>query len=165
MPRNIVICCDGTNNAVAGNQTNVLRLFRTLVDDDQQLIFYDAGVGTQADPTAQWHWRRRVKKALDGGIGVSIRANVLQCYRFLIEHYQPGDRVFLFGFSRGAYTVRAVAAMIMSCGLLKPEHTNLAEYAWSAFTDEDRTGDLALKFGTPNRIKKVFSREAEIKIH
>jgi uncharacterized protein (DUF2235 family) len=163
MPKNIVICCDGTDNEVIGNQTNVLRLFRMLVRDAYQTTFYDAGVGTKADPTAQWPWRRFVRKRLDAAIGVSIRANVLEGYRFLVQHYEAGDQIFLFGFSRGAYTVRALAAMIKSCGLLRPEHINLAEYAWSVFTDEDHTGNRTNLFAGPARIKKVFGRT--VKIH
>src|SRR4051812_4243729 len=131
MAKNIVICCDGTNNEIVGNQTNVLRLFRMLDRSPNQLLFYDAGVGTKADPTAQWPWRRMVRKRLDSAIGVSIRTHVLDAYRFLVEHFQPGDQVFLFGFSRGAYTVRALAAMIRNCGLLCPEFSNLADYAWA----------------------------------
>src|SRR2546425_222066 len=112
MAKNIVICCDGTNNEIVGNQTNVLRLFRMLVHDSSQIASYDAGVGTKADPTAQWPLRRLIRKRLDSAIGESIRANVLEGYRFLMEHWMEEDSIFLFGFSRGAYTVRALAAMI-----------------------------------------------------
>jgi uncharacterized protein (DUF2235 family) len=162
MPKNIVICCDGTNNEVVGNQTNVLRLFRMLVRDETQTAFYDAGVGTRADPTAQWPLRRLIRKRLDSAIGVSVRANVLEAYRFLVDHYLDDDRVFLFGFSRGAYTVRALAAMIKRCGLLRAEDTNLAEYAWAVFADEDGSGNREDQFAGPARIKKVFGREMMI---
>lgn len=162
MGKNIVLCCDGTNNEIAGDQTNVLRLFRMLVRDASQLIYYDAGVGTKADPTAQWPLRRFIRKRLDAAIGVSIRANVLEGYRFLMQHYDAGDRIFLFGFSRGAYTIRALAAMIKRCGLLHPEYSNLVEYAWAVFTDEDRSGDRHALFGGSARIKKVFGRDVEI---
>src|SRR6266478_2373558 len=162
MPKNIVICCDGTNNEIVGNQTNVLRLFRMLVRDSNQIAFYDAGVGTEVDPTAQWPWRRLIRKRLDAAIGESIRANVLEGYQFLVHHWEDGDKVFLFGFSRGAYTVRALAAMIKRCGLLLPNHANLAEYAWSVFTDEDQSGIRTDIFAGPARIKKVFSREVVI---
>ncbi len=162
MPKNIVICCDGTNNAVAGDQTNVLRLFRTLVRGHAQAVYYDAGVGTRADPTAQWPLRRLVRKQLDAAIGVSVRASVLAAYRFLAHQFAPGDSVYLFGFSRGAYTVRAVAAMVKRCGLLHPEHLNLAEYAWAVFTDEDQSGDARTRFAGAARIKKVFGRAARI---
>jgi uncharacterized protein (DUF2235 family) len=162
MAKNIVVCCDGTNNEIAGHQTNVLRLFRMLTRDPEQELYYDAGVGTHADPTAQWPWRRLVRKRLDAAIGISIRANVLDAYRFLIHRYAEGDRIFLVGFSRGAYTVRALAAMIGRCGLLCVEHENLSAYAWSVFTDEDRSGDTARQFGGPARIKKVFGRAVDV---
>lgn len=161
--KNIVICCDGTSNEVAGNQTNVLRLFRMLTRDRaRQLIFYDAGVGTHADPTAQWPLRRRIQKHLDSAIAMSIRGHVIDAYRFLVHHYADGDRVFLFGFSRGAYTVRALAGMIYRCGLLCPEFENLALYAWSLFSDEDGGGDRERIFGGSARVKKVFGRNIQI---
>lgn len=162
MGKNIVICSDGTNNEIAGDQTNVLRLFRILERSDEQAVFYDAGVGTNVDPTAQWAFRRFIQKKLDGAIGLSIRSNVLDAYRFLMDCYEEGDRIYLFGFSRGAYTVRALAGMLHRCGLLYPSSAHLAQYAWSVFTDEDRSNDGKFQFGGPARIKKVFSREVPI---
>jgi uncharacterized protein (DUF2235 family) len=162
MGKNIVICCDGTNNAIVGDQTNVLRLFRMLSRDSNQEIFYDAGVGTKADPTALWPWRRFVRKEFDAAVGNSIRDNVLDAYRFLIQRYDPDDKVFLFGFSRGAYTVRALGALIARCGLLRPEYAHLCEYAWSVFSDEDHSNDRRRRFGGVARIKKVFGAAAEI---
>jgi uncharacterized protein (DUF2235 family) len=161
MPKNLVVCCDGTNNEIAGDQTNVLRLFRMLARDAEQQGFYDAGVGTKADPTAFWPWRRFVQKTLDSAVGMSIRPNVLDAYRFLMNAYSPGDKIFLFGFSRGAYTVRALAGMIRRCGLLRTEHVDLMEYSWSLYSDEDRSGDGARQFGGTARIKKVFARDIQ----
>jgi uncharacterized protein (DUF2235 family) len=89
MTRNVVVCCDGTENEVAGNPTNVLRLFRVLVRDPEQIIFYDAGVGTKANPTAFWPSRRLIRKKTDSAVGMSIRANVLEAYRFLAAHFEP----------------------------------------------------------------------------
>src|SRR4029077_16871298 len=94
MGKYIFICCDGTNNEIAGDQTNVLRLFRMLIRDDQQQSFYDAGVGTKADPTALWPWRRYLRKRFDGAVGTSIRDNVVAAYRFLMNCYDAVDRVF-----------------------------------------------------------------------
>ena len=94
MCKNIVVCCDGTENEVAGNPTNVLRLFRVLVRNAEQTIFYDAGVGTKADPTAFWPLRRLIRKKADSAVGMSIRANVLEAYRFLVQHYQSNAADF-----------------------------------------------------------------------
>ena len=162
MPKNIVICCDGTNNEISGNQTNVLRLFRMLVRDDSQAAFYDPGVGTHADPTAHRSLRRRLYQKLDAAVGLGVRDNVLDAYRFLMKVYEPGDRVYLFGFSRGAYTTRALAAMLHYCGLLHAHHEHLCRHAWAIFTDENRSGSLATRFRGAARIKKVFSREVEV---
>jgi uncharacterized protein (DUF2235 family) len=162
MPRNIVLCCDGTTNEIAGDQTNVLRLFRMLVRSPDQQVFYDAGVGTRADPTVFWPLRRMLRKKLDSAVGMSIRENVLAAYRFLSTHYELGDRIYLIGFSRGAYTVRALAGMIMRCGLLEKEFLHLAEYTWSVYSDEDRSDDGKRQFGGAARIKKVFGRKVTI---
>ena len=162
MAKNLVVCCDGTNNEVAGDQTNVLRVFRTLVRSPEQEIFYDAGVGTKADPTALWPWSRYLRKTFDAAVGQSIRAHVVDAYRFLMAQYNEGDRVYLFGFSRGAYTVRALAGLINRCGLLHTHAGHLAEHAWSVYSDEDRSGDRSRMFGGSARIKKVFGRKVEI---
>src|ERR1700693_1646512 len=75
----------------------------------------------------------------DAAVGGSIRDNVLDAYRFISQRLEPQDKLFLFGFSRGAYTVRALAALINRCGLLLPDYSHLCEYAWSGFSDEDRS--------------------------
>ncbi len=160
--RNLVICCDGTNNEVVGNQSNVLRLFRMLERSERQLTYYDAGVGTMADWTAHWRLVRLIHKRLDGGIGLSIRDHVLDAYRFLIQEYREGDAIWLFGFSRGAYSARVLAAMLKLCGLLRPEHAHLAEYAWAVATDEDRSGKASAQFGGSARINKVFGRDVRV---
>jgi uncharacterized protein (DUF2235 family) len=162
MAKNIVVCCDGTNNEIVGDQTNVLRLYRMVSQDAEQVGFYDPGVGTKADPTALWWWNRRLIKKFDAAVGEGIRANVLDAYRFLVEKYQPDDNIFLFGFSRGAYTVRALAGMIRRCGLLGPDGAHLAEYAWAVYSNEDHSRDRSRMFGGSARIKKVFGRPISI---
>lgn len=160
--RNLVVCCDGTSNEVVGHASNVFRLFRMLERSDRQRTWYDAGVGTTADWTAHWRLRRLIHKHLDAGIGLSIRDNVLDAYRFLIAEYREGDAIWLFGFSRGAYTVRVLAALLKLCGLLRPEDAHLAEYAWAVATDEDRSGDARAQFGGAARINKVFGRDVRV---
>jgi uncharacterized protein (DUF2235 family) len=162
MPKNIVICCDGTNNEIVGDQTNVLRLYRMLSQNERQIAFYDPGVGTKADPTALWWWKRRLLKTFDAAVGENIRANVLDAYRFLVRCYEPDDDIFLFGFSRGAYTVRALAGMLKRCGLLSTDGAHLAEYAWAVYSNEDHSADRSRMFGGSARIKKVFGRPVVI---
>lgn len=123
MPRNLVICCDGTGN-IWGNDcdTNVVKLTRVLLKTDSQILFYDPGVGTSDTyPSigAISRAKARGKEILALALGGGIYENIGQAYGFLVEHYQPGDRVFLFGFSRGAFTARCVAGMINLFGIVR----------------------------------------------
>ena len=106
--RNLVFVLDGTwNRADAASPTNVV-LTRQAAEaaDADQLVYYDPGVGTV--------WYERVR---GGMVGLGLAENVEQAYRWLCEHYRPGDRIFLFGYSRGAYTARSLAGLIGLCGI------------------------------------------------
>ena len=135
--RNIVICCDGTGSQISENISNVLKLYRCLRKTDKttprQLVHYDPGIGTLARPDP---WRKlwqdfKVELGLLTGYGLDD--TVLTAYEFLVNHYQEGDRIFLFGFSRGAYTVRVLAGLIHKVGLIAPEQINLAGYGLTAY--------------------------------
>jgi len=135
--KNIVICCDGTGNEISENISNVLKLYRCLRKtprtEPQQLVFYDPGVGTLARPDP---WRKLVQDAwaLLGHItGYGLDDNILAAYEFLVRNYEDGDNIFLFGFSRGAYTVRALAGFIHKVGLLWPQQSNLAGSGLTAY--------------------------------
>src|ERR1017187_2292148 len=95
LPRNIVVCCDGTDNEVATDSTNVLRLFRMLERDGRQVAYYDGGVGTLVDPAAISRVRKSLSRRLDAAIGLRVRENVIAAYRFLAQSYQPGDKIYL----------------------------------------------------------------------
>ena len=132
-PRNIVICCDGTGNQVTGDLSNVLKLFRILRKDEKQRVFYDPGVGT-IGMEQPWDRLKAKARAVWGlATGAGLDDNILDAYRFLVETYEDGDRVFLFGFSRGAYTVRALAGFIHTIGLLRPDQVNIADYALTVY--------------------------------
>jgi uncharacterized protein (DUF2235 family) len=133
MARNIVICCDGTGNQIESNLSNVLKLFRCLQKNEKQLVYYSAGVGTVGDYDTWQLIKLRVREFLGLVTGYGLDDNVLDAYLFLCTHYQEGDSIWLFGFSRGAYTVRVLAAFIYVIGLLKPEQLNLAPYAFTAY--------------------------------
>jgi uncharacterized protein (DUF2235 family) len=128
--RNIVICCDGTGNEISENISNVLKLYRCLRKTEKtqprQLVFYDPGVGTLERPDP-WHKLRQDFNAILGlATGYGLDDNVLAAYAFLVHNYQAGDQIYLFGFSRGAYTVRVLAGLIHKVGLISPEQVNLA---------------------------------------
>lgn len=144
-PRNIVICCDGTGNEISENISNVLKLYRCLRKTDRtqprQLVFYDPGVGTLAQPDT-WHKiRTNINLVLGLATGYGLDDAVLAAYAFLVEHYAPGDQVYLFGFSRGAYTVRVLAGLIHKIGLISPEQVNLAGSGLIAYKAYSGTGE------------------------
>jgi uncharacterized protein (DUF2235 family) len=117
--KRIVICCDGTWNTPdqtahgVAEPTNVTKLADAVLrsaDGVAQMLFYHPGIGTSGS------WLSRL---YDGYTGSGIRGTILEAYRFVIENYEPGDQLFLFGFSRGAFTVRSLAGLIRSCGILR----------------------------------------------
>ncbi len=129
MGRNIVICCDGTGNEVSADETNVLRLARMVGGRDDQIYYYDPGVGTQGAPTLDFASRQEILKILGMGIGLGLFDRVGNAYRFLMRVYQPGDRIYIFGFSRGSYVARALAGVVAKLGILEASRDNLVPYA------------------------------------
>lgn len=118
MAKNIVLCSDGTGNSGGkGNGTNVWRIFNSIDLNSfregrsatEQVAFYDDGVGTE---------RGRILRAIAGGVGFGLSRNVRQLYIDLVRNYEPGDHIYLFGFSRGAFTVRTLAGLIAEGGIL-----------------------------------------------
>ena len=131
MVKNIVICCDGTGQKLDVQRTNVFRLFSVLDRSDlsAQIDYYEPGVGTiPATGALTWVSRQLTLKAgLMAGYG--LLDNVSKAYSFLVDRYEGGDRVYLFGFSRGAFTVRVLAGLLHRIGVLRPAHKNLIPYA------------------------------------
>lgn len=130
-PRNIVVFSDGTgqDGGVRPDQrlSNVYKLYRatrigpdSLIDPAEQIAFYDPGLGTDSDAHGATRLRRKFVKALGSVAGRGIAINIIDCYEFICNHWRPGDRVYLVGFSRGAYTVRCVAQVLSLCGV--PTH-------------------------------------------
>lgn len=101
-PKNLVICCDGTGNEISENISNVLKLYRCLRKTDKtrprQMVFYDPGVGTVTEPSTWHRWKANVNLVLGLATGYGLDDNTLSAYCFLVEHYAPGDRIYLFGF-------------------------------------------------------------------
>lgn len=99
MSKNIVICCDGTGNQINWKLSNVLKLYRVLQKRDDQLVYYSPGVGTVGDFDEWQKFKQNVKEVLGLAAGYGLDENVLDAYRFLCSHYEPGDSIWLFGFS------------------------------------------------------------------
>jgi uncharacterized protein (DUF2235 family) len=128
--RNLVVCCDGTSNEFGETSTNVVRLVQVLEQHpESQLVYYDPGVGTL--PERRWLTAaaKTVSRWAGLAFGVGLVGNVEEAYTFLMNTWRPGDRVFLFGFSRGAYTVRVLAGLLRQVGLLSPGQQQLIPYA------------------------------------
>ena len=120
MPKNILIFSDGTGQAggIPGVlPSNVYKLYRACpVIPGIQETFYDPGLGSPSDGA---HWRRwrQIYNVISQATGLGISWNIVDCYDALIKMYEPGDRIYLFGFSRGAYTVRSLGGMLALCGI------------------------------------------------
>lgn len=157
MSKNIVICCDGTGNEFGDKNSNVLKLYGLLViEPGVQTAYYHPGVGTMGARnalSAAGKWWTRVR-GLAFGYGLSD--NIADAYQFLMSEFEDQDKVYLFGFSRGAYTVRALCAMLHMFGLLRTGNEGMIPYAMRLFkSGKDDKFRLAAGF------KNMFSRECK----
>jgi uncharacterized protein (DUF2235 family) len=130
MPKNIVVCFDGTANEFGKNLTNVVKLYDALVKDPvRQVVYYHPGIGTMEAAGALTTWTRWATRVAGMAFGYGLESDIRDAYVFLMNSYEPGDDVYLFGFSRGAYTVRAVAALLHGYGVIRPGNEPLVPYA------------------------------------
>lgn len=142
MSKNIVLYCDGTANEFKVDRTNVVKLcFATIKDHARQIVYYHPGVGTMAPPGFVTKAGALAARLAGLAFGYGLKNDIRDAYVFIMNHYQPGDRIFLFGFSRGAYTARAVAALLHLYGLVMAGNEGLIPYAvrmfWSISRDRD----------------------------
>lgn len=121
--------------------TNILKLTKAVKleseDRTQQVIFYDAGIGTEG----------AIQKVVGGGFGEGIDINIMELYTFLCLNYDDGDEVYLFGFSRGSYTVRSLAGLIRKCGLVRRSHIDFVKEAYDLYrADQQPESEEATAF-------------------
>jgi uncharacterized protein (DUF2235 family) len=156
--KRLITCSDGTWNKPGNTDrgkpvlTNVERMFQCICEEDTadpeqpvaQLKFYDEGVGTGS---------ALADKLLGGITGAGIDKNIKDVYTFLVLNYEPGDEIYLFGFSRGAYTARSIAGLIRNCGMLKPGYLSLIDKAYELYRDRN-------KYTAPDSdLMKAFRRQ------
>lgn len=156
--KRIVVCCDGTwdrpDQMTNGKPcpSNVYKLYRALPEGNiggvEQLPHYIKGVGT-----GRWDHLR-------GGVfGFGLSKNVRKAYRWIAEHYEPGDQIFLLGFSRGAFTARSTAGFIRNCGLLRRENLKMLNEAYTFY--RDRTDATNPRSDAAKEFRQKYAIEAE----
>jgi uncharacterized protein (DUF2235 family) len=123
MSKRLVVFCDGTwNSADRPAVTNVCKLKEAVVKSEDQLVHYEPGVGTKLG-----------ERVLGGAFGYGLSHNVRDCYAWLVENYTPGDELWFFGFSRGAFTARSLAGLVRNSGILLPEHHDMVKDAYKLY--------------------------------
>ncbi|KIJ34082.1 hypothetical protein M422DRAFT_233549, partial [Sphaerobolus stellatus SS14] len=133
--KNLIVCIDGTANQFSIKNTNVVELYSRLEKDSYQLTYYDSGIGTYVKDSrlSPSYWKQVVSHTIDMMIAWNFKRIVLSAYQWLSENYQEGDRIFLFGFSRGAYQARVIAGMIEKVGLLHKGNNNQIPFAYELY--------------------------------
>ncbi|MGL5924209.1 DUF2235 domain-containing protein [Chroococcidiopsis sp.] len=164
--KRLIVCCDGTwQNLSSPYPTNVVKIAQAIAPIDSngipQLVFYDEGIGAgnQAEKLFA-----RADRILGGAFGIGIDTNIQDAYRFLCLNYEIGDEIYLFGFSRGAYTVRSLAGLIRCTGgLLLRQNIREAPYMYQIYRDRQLTLREKEKFRQVPRIppRGEYSSEAE----
>jgi uncharacterized protein (DUF2235 family) len=116
--RNLVICCDGTSNQFGPENTSVVRQAQVLDRDSaRQRLYYDPGVGTLPEPGIFTRMGKWFSEVIGLAFGAGLTWKVEEAYSYLMDIWEPEDRVFLFGFSRGAYMARVLAGLLHALGL------------------------------------------------
>jgi uncharacterized protein (DUF2235 family) len=152
-PRQLIVCCDGTNNTLTGgaHDTNVVKVVGRLApDENNQLVYYDPGVGVPDQMPAVGFLNQvtRKRERIAGlAHGKGVYENIAEAYSFLAENYAPGDQIYLFGFSRGAFTARCVAGMVHLFGILRADSkplilTLIRVYFTTPSDNRDEVGKL-----------------------
>lgn len=132
MNKRLIVCCDGTwQNLDARYPTNVVKIMQAIkpVADDKkcQIVFYDPGVGSSSG----------IEHLTGGAFGWGLDQNILDAYRFLCLNHEDGDQIYLFGFSRGSYTVRSLAGLIYASGLVSRNWIRQSDEAYDLYRDRD----------------------------
>ncbi|OXM67445.1 MULTISPECIES: DUF2235 domain-containing protein [Amycolatopsis] len=155
MTKRLVICCDGTwNTPDQPAPTNVCRVALAVAPSDgagrEQRMFYHSGVGT-----------RPGERLWGGAFGFGLSRTVREAYRFLVRTFEPGDELFLFGFSRGAYTARSLAGLVRNCGILRPEHDDRIGEAYALY--RARGSKTHPRSAAAELFRRSYSRETRIR--
>ncbi|KAF8344878.1 hypothetical protein F5887DRAFT_969295 [Amanita rubescens] len=133
--RVLILCFDGTGNRFGEDNSNVVRFFRALKKDnhDHQILYYQPGIGTYSENRLVTHSVGVVEGWIEFAFATHLDDHVKDGYKFLIQNYSPGDKICLFGFSRGAHTARVVAGMVYKVGILSRENLQQVDFAFNIY--------------------------------
>ncbi|PWY83372.1 hypothetical protein BO70DRAFT_361487 [Aspergillus heteromorphus CBS 117.55] len=173
-PRRLIVCCDGSwqssNHGTKNIASNVAKLSRSIAnygknkegDLIQQIVFYDAGVGTSN--SSEGGFVDSIHKRWEGGTGQGLEENVCEGYNFIVNNWLPGDEIYIFGFSRGAYTARALAGMICNMGICFPD---MMDDWWAVYElyKNRKKKEAEEKAKEAERKKKKPTNELKAQVH
>ncbi|KAI1765535.1 hypothetical protein GGR53DRAFT_465187 [Hypoxylon sp. FL1150] len=166
-PKKLVLCFDGTGNSFTGSNadTNVVKLLNKLDrNDPNQFHYYQTGIGTydinEKSVNKTWfgEMRSSLSQTIDQGIGTTFDAHVMAGYRFLMRYYDPGDKIYMFGFSRGAFTAKFLARMIHTVGLLCKGNEEMVPFAYRLY-QRYLAGEV--EDADPKRAKKMAEKAGQ----
>ncbi|EPQ54047.1 hypothetical protein GLOTRDRAFT_139460 [Gloeophyllum trabeum ATCC 11539] len=173
--RTLCLCFDGTGNKfgettfvaiarvvrlIQHQNSNVVRFFRALIKDnpEQQLPYYQAGIGTYNKREFHTRTLTHLSSALDQAVALHLNDHVKDGYTFLMRNYRSGDKICLVGFSRGAYTARALAGMLYKqVGLLPPDNEQQVDFAFTMYQSTDISSAM-----TSKEFKDTFCMDVKV---
>ncbi|KAE9397696.1 hypothetical protein BT96DRAFT_940710 [Gymnopus androsaceus JB14] len=160
--RTLIVLLDGTGDSVDNDVTNIVRLRDMLPGFDEwnenQKVLYVQGIGSKMDDS----WQTWTHRMIDQAIAGSFQKFVIKPYEWLVQNYNDGDKICIFGFSRGAYTARVLAGMINGIGLLPKEGSNHAKEAYDLYDDYADLDDKARIDLRPGKFVRLFDMVAPL---
>ncbi|KAE9363972.1 hypothetical protein N431DRAFT_390190 [Stipitochalara longipes BDJ] len=165
--KRLVLCFDGTDNKFSGDETdtNIVKIYELLNREcPDQYHYYQPGIGTYIPGKLENKAAGGIQKYRDAMFGTYFVNHVIGGYQFLLRYYRPGDKIYIFGFSRGAYTARFLSEMITSIGLLSMGNEEMITFAWETFSDFQRTAGGADETAYMDHFKSSFCRVG-VKVH
>ncbi|KAF3930308.1 hypothetical protein ABW19_dt0200735 [Dactylella cylindrospora] len=173
--RKLVLCFDGTGNRFRGDDTdsNIVKIYELLDRrSENQFHYYQPGIGTYVQNESSTFLGRmgdKIKTVMDKAVGSSFKTHVIGGYSFIMKYYNPGDCIYIFGFSRGAYTARFLAEMLAGVGLLSRGNEEMVGFAWSTFSEfqtsrHDGGAQDMSRRAFMKKFKKTFSRSG-VNVH
>jgi uncharacterized protein (DUF2235 family) len=137
-PRTLIICLDGTGDRFDNDNSNVVHFVSCLKkhEPEKQVTYYQSGIGTYDQGGLQ----NGIGAAMDMAVGSGLGTHIKDAYKFLMQNYHDGDKICLFGFSRGAYTIRCLAGMLRKVGLLPAFNGSQIEFAYDFYKDDSEEG-------------------------